>query len=249
MSMRAFTPADADPQPGALIELDEEESHYLIKVRRARVGETIELFDGRGGAWAATLHSAGRRVQVEVGPASPVPEPPPRVVLLGLPDQPATIEALIGASELGATQVVFVACARSQGRVPPAARLERVLRASQRQCGRPRPLELIGGPPQQPLTLERALALHERLPGVFAWEALRDGSETDPPEVEVDPRDPGLRLLVGPEGGLTAAEVEQIRSAGLRAVGLGPWVLRTPTAVIAVLAKFSSPGHQSDDRF
>lgn len=230
--MRAFTPEGAEPLPGTTIELDDDESHYLVKVRRARVGDALELFDGRGGAWSATLRSTGRHAHVEVGAPLQFPEPALRVVLLGMPDQPATLEALTGASELGATHVVLIACERSQGRTPAAARTQRILRASQRQCGRPRPLELLGG--DQPLTLPRALELYKDLPGVFAWEALRDGG-SEPTEPE---HASGLRLLVGPEGGLTSPEVDQLRAAGFRAVSLGPWVLRTPTAVIAMLARF-----------
>ncbi|HLT39121.1 MAG TPA: RsmE family RNA methyltransferase, partial [Enhygromyxa sp.] len=158
MSIRAFAPAGVEPSPGATIELDEQESHYLVKVRRARVGEALELFDGRGRAWTAIVRASGRRARVEVEAALPVAEPVPRVLLLGLPDQPATLEALTGASELGATHVVLVACERSQGRVPSVERIERVLRASQRQCGRPRPVELIGA---DPLPLARALALRD----------------------------------------------------------------------------------------
>lgn len=259
MSIRAFTPTDAlPPRPGAVIELDDEESRYLTRVRRARIGELIELFDGRGGAWTATLRRVERRAQVEVGPALMVHEPADRVVLLGLPDQAATLEALTGASELGATQVVLVACERSQGRVPSAARIERTLRAAQRQCGRPRPPTLLGAPPEVPLGLGSALDHRSDLPGAFAWEALRDISPPPPtpadsmpelgPELspELDPElgsklaDPGWRLLVGPEGGLTAAEAEAVSAAGFRAVGLGPWVLRTPTAVIAMLARFQT---------
>jgi 16S rRNA (uracil1498-N3)-methyltransferase len=232
MSMRAFTPERAEPLPGSTIELDDEESHYLVKVRRARIGDALELFDGRGGAWAASLRTTGRHASVEVGAPLCFAEPVPRVVLLGLPDQPATLEALTGASELGATHVVLVACDRSNARVPPAARVQRILRASQRQCGRPRPLEVIGG--AEALALARALELRDELPGVFAWEALRDTAS----EPDVTERAGGLRLLVGPEGGLTPPEVEQLRAAGFRAVSLGPWVLRTPTAVIAMLARF-----------
>ncbi len=238
MSVRAFTPADvAPPSPGDSLELDDEESHYLVKVRRARVGERFELFDGRGRAWSATLAATGRRARVEVGAALELPEPETRIVLLGLPDQPATLEALTGASELGATHVMLVACERSQGRVPSAARIHRVLRASQRQCGRPRAPELVGGPPDAPLRLAEALAHREDLPGVFAWEALRDGDDS---AATADARGAGLRLLVGPEGGLTPGELASIRAAGFRAVGLGPWVLRTPTAVVAMLARFAS---------
>jgi 16S rRNA (uracil1498-N3)-methyltransferase len=238
MSVRAFIPAAAAaPSSGATVELDDEESRYLVRVRRLRVGQALELFDGHGGAWAATLINAGRRARVEVGPALTLVEPPTRILLLGLPDQAAILEALTGASELGATQVVFVACERSQGRVPSPARLDRVLRAAQRQCGRPRPPALLGAPPDEPLDLQRALQHRAELPGMFAWEALRGPHE--PPHEPLQPEDlaAGLRLLVGPEGGLSQAEAELIRAAGFRALSLGPWILRTATAVVALLAK------------
>jgi 16S rRNA (uracil1498-N3)-methyltransferase len=242
MSVHAFIPsAAAAPSPGATVELDDEESRYLVRVRRLRVGQALELFDGHGGAWAATLIDAGRRARVEVGPALTLVEPPTRILLLGLPDQAAILEALTGASELGATQVVFVACERSQGRVPSPARLDRVLRAAQRQCGRPRPPALLGAPPDEPLDLQRALRHRAELPGVFAWEALRGPNE------QPEPQDlaAGLRLLVGPEGGLSQAEAELIRAAGFRALSLGPWILRTATAVVALLAKSQQLGGQS----
>jgi 16S rRNA (uracil1498-N3)-methyltransferase len=55
--------------------------------------------------------------------------------------------------------------------------------------------------------------------------------------VEPDGRD--LVLVVGPEGGVTPQELEQLVAAGAEAVRLGPEVLRTSTAgpaAIAVLA-------------
>ena len=241
MSVRAFLPAHAQVELGANVELDDEESRYLLKVRRLRPGDAVELLDGVARAWTGRLAGAGRRAEVVVEAPVVAPEPPARVVLLGLPDAPATLEALTGASELGATRVVLVRCARSQGRTPPSDRVTRVLRAAQRQCGRPRPLEVVGL--ERPLELRDALALDAELPGWFAWEALRDGEAEHAAQDRGGPpvAEAGLRLLVGPEGGLTASEVEAIRAVGFRAVGLGPWVLRTPTAVIALLARFVSP--------
>jgi len=231
VSTRAFapTPASAELVGGATIELDDEESHYLIKVRRVRVGERFELIDPRGGIRDATLVRVGRRVEVCVGDLLPRPEPDERVLLLGLPDPAATLEALTGASEAGASEIVLVRCARSQGRAPAAARVERVLRAAQRQCGRARAPSIRGL--DEPWPLARALEHRAELPGWFAWEEL-SGSPGAIVEVEG-----GLRLLVGPEGGFTAAEAEQIAAAGLRAVSLGPWILRTPTAAVALLAR------------
>ena len=53
-------------------------------------------------------------------------------------------------------------------------------------------------------------------------------------------------LLIGPEGGLTSAEVEAARDRGWTIVGVGPRILRTETAgpaIIAVLqARFGDLG-------
>ena len=43
-------------------------------------------------------------------------------------------------------------------------------------------------------------------------------------------------LVVGPEGGLTRAEVELLRTQGARTVTLGPRILRTETAALAALS-------------
>lgn len=253
VTTRAFAPTDAELSPGRALELSDDESRYVARVRRLGPGDVVELLDGRGGAWSTqVLAGGGRRTRLELIERLPDPPPQPeRVVLLGLPDAAATLEALVGASELGATQVVLLRCARSQGRLPPPGRTERVLRAAQRQCGRRRPPELIGADAAGPLDLAAAVAHRSELPGYFAWAALRHGpgaalrrghgpgaalrrdDEAGPPLVPTT----GLRLLVGPEGGLAAGEVEQLHAAGFASVRLGPHVLRTPTAVIALLAR------------
>ena len=230
MSVRVFAPPDSATRPGTRLILDGEESHYLLKVRRQRVGAQLQLLDGVGGSWSATLIAAGARAEIEVGETLPDVQTPERVLLLGLPDAPATLESLTLASELAATEVVMVRCARSQGRVPSASRIERVLRAAQRQCGRPQPPAIFGV--DEPWPLARALTHRATLPGYFAWEALREADAAPEPH----PRGVGLRLLIGPEGGLEEAEVAALRDAGFVPLSLGPWVLRTPTAVTAGLA-------------
>jgi len=44
-------------------------------------------------------------------------------------------------------------------------------------------------------------------------------------------------IAVGPEGGLTAEEVESARELGAHIVSLGPTILRTETAAAALLAQ------------
>lgn len=47
-----------------------------------------------------------------------------------------------------------------------------------------------------------------------------------------------LLLAVGPEGGWTDDEVELLESRGFRRLSLGPRILRTDTALVALLARF-----------
>jgi 16S rRNA (uracil1498-N3)-methyltransferase len=240
MSTRAFVPDEwprSALQVGQLVELDDEESRYLLKVRRVRTGESLELLDGRGHRWTATLSSAlstNRRARVEIVAIVREPDPPPptRILLLGLPEPAATLDALTCASELAVAQIVLVRCERSQGHAPSAARIERVLRAAMRQCGRPSPPELLGGPPGDTWSLADALAHRSELAGVVG--------DPSPGEFPGPDAAMGLRLLVGPEGGLCPEELEAARVAGFRAVCLGPWILRTPTAVAALLARLGA---------
>ena len=204
-----------------------------------RVGEAVELLDGRGNRCAGTLMLTGRRASVEVVAIVRESDPPPtRILLLGLAEPAAVLDALTGASELGATQVVLVRCERSQGHAPSSARIERVLRAAMRQCGRPSPPELLGVPPGDTWSLANALAHRSELPGVFGDPSEHPGPSPTPQAGREDSE--GLRLLVGPEGGLSPAEVEAARVAGFRGVCLGRWILRTPTAVVALLARMGA---------
>lgn len=229
MSLRVFAPRGSSPQPGQALTLDDEESRYLRKVRRARDGAAIELLDGSGGLWSATVMTGdGRRSTIEVGAPIAAPAPPRRLtLLLGLPDAPATIQALAHATELGAETIILVRCARSQGRPPSQDRIDRVLRASLRQCGRPSPPTIEG-----PMGLAEALERRGEEAGYVCSTALR--AETDR---EAKATSAAATLLVGPEGGLTPEEVESAIDRGFSPLSLGPWILRTETAALVGLSR------------
>ncbi|HEX2101681.1 MAG TPA: RsmE family RNA methyltransferase, partial [Candidatus Synoicihabitans sp.] len=56
---RAFCrPSEREPQE---IELSEEEAHHLVNVNRARVGDTVVVFDGRGTEWISELQTVEKR--------------------------------------------------------------------------------------------------------------------------------------------------------------------------------------------
>ena len=124
MSIRVFAPSAASLAAGVVLELDDEESRYLFDVRRVRAGQVVELLDGEQ-VWSARVVGRAKRATLELDAAIARPTPPERIVLLGLPDPTATLEALTLASEAGASEVVLVACERSSAREPGSARVAR----------------------------------------------------------------------------------------------------------------------------
>jgi 16S rRNA (uracil1498-N3)-methyltransferase len=220
MSLRVFHRGPM--RTGDIVTLDDQEAHYLLRVRRARPGDRVEILDGIEAAFAGEVVDAGA---IRIGQPIDDPATPPVQIAIGLPDPRATLEALARAFELAATTAVLVRCERSHHVAPSSARIERVLAAAQRQCGRPRAMPVEG-----PLPLDTWLARPG--PGYVAWTKMR-GQPTS-----VDPCSPdGTRVLVGPEGGLADDEVERARALGLRPLSLGPWTLRTEVAVIAALSR------------
>lgn len=226
----AATPSAAEDAwaPGLRVRLSADESHYLVRVRRARAGMAVELLDGEGAAWHAVLVAVDdRNAVVELGAPRAAVAVVPLALLLVVPEPRATLEALTLASELAATVVHLVDGDHSPAGVPSPERIARTLRAAQRQCGRDRPPQV-----ERPTSLAEALERTAAYPG---WVASVPERHLATP-VEVDPR-VGARLLVGPEGGLSDAEEALAVRAGLRPLALGPWVLPTPTAIAAGLAR------------
>ncbi|MCK4601859.1 MAG: RNA methyltransferase, partial [Phycisphaerae bacterium] len=101
--------------------------------------------------------------------------------------------------------------------------------AAAKQCGLNFLPEL-----RQPASLEDYLRTGERL---FSLVGSDDESAASLPKALAScPREGEVRILIGPEGGLTEAELAAARRAGFTPVRLGATVLRIETAAVALLA-------------
>jgi 16S rRNA (uracil1498-N3)-methyltransferase len=232
---RAFL--DALPATGP-VRLDADESRHLVRVRRARVGDTIVLFDGRGGTRRARLVAADAEgALLEVEGDAPDREPRRRVVVgCGLPSAGRADDLVASLAEAGVTLLVPLLCARSAPDAEEApsrrrARWARIVREAAKVNGRSRLLEIgEAGAPTDVLGREVA-----RLDGGVA--CLLDPDPGLPPLAEaLGPGPKPCLLLVGPEGGFTDEEVEGLRRAGAHAASLGACALRTETAALAAAA-------------
>jgi len=244
MSLRVF--ADGDRKlpvgeqwsSGTQLELDEDETRYLARVRRARVDDEVEVF-GPGERWRCRiLELPQKRGPARLELLDPIPTPargPARHLLLGLPDRPAALDAIGVATALDVDEIHLIRCLRTPHGPPNPARIESVIRATRRQSGRvdsPR-VRNIG-------SLAEALVRVADVPEIElvygASEALFTptlASPERPPPLDLRLRP--LGLAIGPEGGFAPEELALLAERGARPLTLGTWILRSELAVAAGL--------------
>jgi 16S rRNA (uracil1498-N3)-methyltransferase len=197
------------------------------RVARVVAGEAVELLDLAGTIGIGRLVAWERdacRVAVESVVHERGEPPEPLRLALAVLHTAAFDWAVEKATELGATQIVPVISARTQRerRADRPVRWRRVAAAAVAQCGRSR-LPAIGEP----------LGLGEAIAGAAGLRAVADPTGANGP---LSSSGAGVTLLVGPEGGFTDDERDQILAAGFCAVALGPRTLRAETAAVAALA-------------
>lgn len=235
MIPRFFCPLPADP--AGTITLPAPVAHHIDRVLRLADGDAITLFDGRGSEFAARLLRNGRSFDAVVGDESaPQRESALNVTLLQCLAAADKMDWIVQkAVELGVARVQPVASRRAVVKLAGERAQRRVEHWQQvavsacEQCGRNRVPEV-----QPLLTLPQALA------------AAGGQRLLLHPEGGVPLKSAGLRadepitVLIGPEGGFDAEELAAARAAGFAALTLGPRVLRTETAGLAVLSALNT---------
>lgn len=230
--------ADASELGGDAVTLTGETHHYLTRVLRLGPGDEVVVFDGRGQEVRATIARAGSRgVTLTLGARAQraVAATAPVTLLQGLPRADRMDLIVQKACELGAARVVPVRTERTaRGQQGRMERWQRIAREAARQCGR-----------AETMALDDVVPLEEALRGLaqdggdrlVPWEEAPDA----PPLGQLLSASPAsVAVFIGPEGGLTAAEARLALDAGFRVASLGPRILRTETAAIAVIAVIQS---------
>ncbi len=236
------------PASGAAeLALSEAETHHLVQVNRAKMGDPVVAFDGRGTEWTCRLarmegkKSAILRVDATVTRASL-----PCAILLGqgVPKGGTMDDIVRQATELGAALIAPLATTRSEVHLDAdraAKKLEKWRTAATeaaKQCGNPFLPELapLGGladflatPAVRGAELRLIASLH---PGARPLRAVLAGFRA----AQAGRAPKSVAWLIGPEGDLTAEEVALALAAGWMPVTLGPLVLRCDTAAAYALA-------------
>ena len=233
---------------GDTVTLTGAEAHHAATVRRVRIGEEVTIGDGRGAWLIGTVASvAPREVVVGIRERTDASRPRPRVVLVqALAKGDRDELAVQAATELGVDEIVPWQAARSVSRWDAAkaakgrARWATIAREAAKQAHR------AWLPEVGELVTTRQLLARASGPDTAGEGASRvlvlEPTATDPLSGLVvdrsDERD--ILLVVGPEGGIAAEELEAFTEAGAQLVRLGDTVLRTSTAGPAALAVVST---------
>lgn len=210
--------------------LGPEARRYLADVLRLSPGDRVEVFDGRGGRYDAAIEAGFE--SVALGPREEAARAPVELALVVALAKGEKMDLVVQkATELGVARILPFAAERSVVRLEPqkgeerAARWRRIAGEASRQCGRADVPEVR--PPAELAAALGALAPGARLvlfhPGGGPLSRLAGPVES-------------LAAVVGPEGGLTDAEVSACEAVGALRASLGPRILRAETAAIVALA-------------
>lgn len=212
------------------ITLDQPQSHYLGNVMRRQPGDLVRLFNGRDGEWAARVVSVAKKAVILVPQRPSAPqEVVPDLWLCAAPLKKGRIDWLVEkACELGVARLQLVTTQRTVVDKPNLERLTAHLVEAAEQSGRTAVPVL-----PEPVTLDRLLkdwptgrAL------IFADENGGEAMAAALARVAAP-----AAILIGPEGGFTAAERVAIRAHPAAVpISLGPRILRAETAALAAVA-------------
>lgn len=213
-------------------ELPEAQAHYIGRVLRMAEGAALQVFDGSGTEFRGTLVEVGKkRVRVHLNESfAGQQESPLRIHLgQGLSRGERMDWAIQKATELGVSEITPIFSERCEVRLKDERADKRLLHWRQvaisacEQCGR-----------SQVPVIHPPVLLADWIKQARADLKLVLHPVAQPLESHAKPA--SLAFLIGPEGGLTDAEVELSHSAGFLPARLGPRVLRTETAPVVALA-------------
>jgi 16S rRNA (uracil1498-N3)-methyltransferase len=208
--------------------LGPEARRYLADVLRLSPGTRIEVFDGRGGRYGAEIGPGFE--WVALGPREAAPAASVEIALVVALAKGEKMDLVVQkATELGVARLLPFEAERSVIRLEPgkgeerASRWRRIAAEAARQCGRADLPEVAAPAPL-------AGALGALAPGTRVFVFHPGGGRIEGGGAAA------VAAVVGPEGGLTEAEVRTCEDAGGIRAGLGPRVLRAETAAIVAVA-------------
>jgi 16S rRNA (uracil1498-N3)-methyltransferase len=242
---RAFCqPSSREPSE---IVLSADESHHLVAVNRARVGDTVVAFDGKGLEWICNLAADTKGAATLKVRFLQKAKPLPYELCLGqaLPMGQYMDSIVRKATELGAARIIPLESERTQVKLD-AERHDKKIEKWQvaaleaaKQCGNPWLPEIQ--PVQNAAEFMEKSSKGYDLKLIASLQPGAKSLKTVLAAFQAAQKRPAKKVLwlVGPEGDFTPAEMSLSKSCGFEPITLGPLVLRCETAAVYALSILS----------
>jgi 16S rRNA (uracil1498-N3)-methyltransferase len=228
---RFFESAELAPNQSWV--LSDEVTQHVARVLRMRVGDTLILFNGSGSEFECELTQVEKRsATVTVKSQTDISRASPLHVHIGqaLSRGERMDYAVQKATETGMSEMTPLTTERSEVRLKED-RQDKRLRHWQQVAISACEQSLRNELP----TIHPVSSLEEWITSVEADLKLVLHHHSAKPLADFD-QPTSVALLIGPEGGLTEAEVELAQQQGFQPVAFGPRVFRTETAPVAALS-------------
>lgn len=209
-------------------------AHYLTRVLRVHDGSPLLVFNGKGGQFQAQVQAVRKgEVKIRTGRYEAVERESPVAIVLGhsLCRAERSDYVVQKATELGVSRIDPLLTERTMVRLEAQRALRRVTHWQAiavhacEQCGRNHvpeisPVRSLGDWLAGQWATAVRLVLDKRACGCL--QAMPEATGQ-------------VVVLIGPEGGFTAAELRLAETAGFNAFQLGPRTMRSDTATVAAL--------------
>lgn len=221
---------------GAGLTLPREASHYLTSVLRMAVGEPLLVFNGQDGEWLAKIAKAEKKavtltLERQTRPQTPLPD----IDYLFAPLKHARLDYVVQkAVEMGAGRLRPVITRHTQSTRVNLERMQANIIEAAEQCGILSVPELC-----EEAKLADILAAWDPARKLILCDERADAK--DPISVLKEIPKAPLAVLIGPEGGFSTEERENLLALPyVIRLSLGPRILRADTAGVAALALVQS---------
>lgn len=226
----------AGSRSGSVVELRGKEFHYLARVRRVAAGERLAALDGGQRLVLEVREVDAERLVLAVIEDRVLASSGPKIVLFPFLLKGRKLDDVVRqACEAGVSAIVPVegdhCVSRTDGEedgAKKALRWAAIAKEAAQQSGNVRVCEV-----HAPVSSRTLADTWGEGPLLFFHQTPLDKGSL---HRYLSPRPETVGLIVGPEGGLSAAEVERFQAQGAHPVWLGPFVLRAETASLYAVA-------------
>lgn len=234
MDNRYFFENSRQLNVGDTIELDKTETGHLVKVRRAKVGDTITGFCGDGFNYTLTIDEIGKttKCKVEDKHTNKAVDTTPVTVFLSTLKNDALNESIDNLTQLNVKNIVLFDTKFSVASID-ADKLDKLRTRSIQACKQCERADFVNITSMKYKQVINTLKDYDLV--LFAYENTTNPFVSD----LKDFKGKNIALIVGCEGGFSAEEAEELNKCA-QTISLGKTILRAPVACTALVSAVMS---------